>query len=56
MNVNGWTLNGSRKAAKPGLTDDNGVTTKIESCSGNVLPLTLRVERPVEAGTLILKS
>ena len=50
LNVNGWTLNWSWNAAKPGLTVDKGVTTKIESCIAKVLPLTTRAERPVAAG------
>ena len=56
LNVNGWTLNWSRKAAKPGSIDDKGVTTNIESCIAKVLPLTTRPERPVVTGKLTVNG
>ena len=56
LNVNGWTLNWSRKAAKPGLIDDIAGTAKIESCIAKVLPLTTRAERPVVAGKFTVKG
>ena len=44
------------KALRPGFTDDKGVTTKMVSCNEKLLSWTVRPDRPVAAGKLIVKG